>query len=330
MKNHSIFLTARPFLAALFFASALALPAAAQDVPPADDAPVAAPPAAKNTPPGNQGTAAPAAPVVDRTHRTIAQNVAEAWSTLKTAAADPKKPDDRVAAVAAIGTIQGSPVAHKLIADALNDPSLDVRLAAILAVGTLKDKGLHGKLRIMMDDKEPQIVFTAATTLWKLDDKSGEDILMSVIDGDRKTDAGLVKGTERSANKDLHNPVKLAEFGARQGAGYLLGPFGYGITAWDYAHQHPGENPRVAAINLLSTEKTANVRATLIDALDDKDQQVRAAAACALGDYPGPATGAKLLITFDDGKLPVRMLGAASYIRVSSPATRHSAARKKK
>jgi len=154
-------------------------------------------------------------------------------------------------------------------------------------------------------------------------DKSGEDILMAVTEGDRKTDAGLVKGSEREANKDLHSPTKLAEIGARQGAGYLLGPFGIGITAWDYAHKHGGEDPRVTAITLLSEDKTENVRATLVSALADKDPQVRAAAARALGDYRTRATATALLVTFDDGKMPVRLLGSAAYIRINSHAPSH-------
>jgi len=311
---------ARLSSAALLFALAFAHPALAQNGTPAATQP--APPAPSDTqtttaPSADDDTAPPALPA-DRTSRTVAQNTDEAWSTLKLAAADPKKPDIRAQAVAAIGTIQASRIAHKLLSDALIDSSPDVRIAGILAVGNTKDKGLYGKLREMLDDKEPAIAFTAAITLWKAGDKSGEDILMAVIEGDRKTDAGLMKGTERSADKDLHSPAKMANLAARQGIPMLFGPAGYGFAAWDFTHQHGGENPRVTSIKLLAQEKTANVHSSLLAALADKDPQVRAAAANALGDYRDKPTAISLLTTFNDAKLSVRLVGAAAYIRTTS------------
>ncbi|HEY0308309.1 MAG TPA: HEAT repeat domain-containing protein [Acidobacteriaceae bacterium] len=332
MKKPSISLVSRPLTAALLFSSLLSLPAVAQTAtPPAAASPSTPAPAANDAPPVPQSDATVVGDKtpIDRTHRKPSQNVEEAWSMLKTAVADQKKSDDRVESIGAIGTIQGSPVAHKIISDALNDPNLDVRIAAIIAVGTLRDKGLLGKVREMMADKEPQIVFTAAITLWKLGDKSGEDILMSVAQGDRQAGVGMLKGSERKMNKDLHNPTKLAEMGARQGAGYILGPFGYGIAAWDYARQHPGENPRVSAITLLDEEKTPNVHTTLILALGDKDAQVRTAAARALGSYRTKDTATSLLAAFDDPKLSVRLVSAASYIRINSAETVRRVAVKK-
>jgi hypothetical protein len=326
MKICDLLYVARPSIAALLFASLLTLPSAAQSTsapqtptppPPASAIPA---PAQKDAQPVDEGDNAPISSSVDRSHRTVAQNITEAWTVLKNAATDEKKPDDRVQAVAAISTLQASPLAHKLVSDALNNSSIDIRTAAIIAVGTLKDTGLEGKVRQMLDDKEPQIAFIAATTLWKMGDKSGEDILMAVTAGDRKTDPGLIKSSERTAGKDLRSPTKLAEIGARQGAGYFLGPFGYGITVWDYTHQHPGVNPRVVALTLLAQSQTANVHAALVGALTDKDPQVRAAAARALGDYRTKATGDSLLIAFDDPKLPVRLLSAAAYIRINSAA----------
>jgi HEAT repeat protein len=311
MKPSTILSCARLSSAALLFALVCAAhPALAQN----GTQPVTTPQQA--TQPTVDDTA-PAAPPTDRTHRTVAQNTAEAWSILKIASIDSKRPDTRAEAVAAIGTIQGSRLTHPLIAGALNDSDLDVRTAAILAAGATRDKGLYGKLRQMLDDKEPQIAFTAAFTLWKTGDRSGEDILLAVLDGERKTDAGLIKGTERDADKELHNPTKLAEFGARQGISMFAGPAGYGLTAWDFTHKHTGENPRITALDLLEEEKTANVHNSLLAALDDKDPEVRAAAARALGDYRDRTTAVDLLTTFGDGKISVRLLGAAAYIRVT-------------
>jgi len=317
---------ARLSSAAFLFVLAFAYPASAQNgtqpTPPAATPPPAAAPDTQATPSTDDDNAPPSAPV-NRSQRTVAQNTDEAWSILKLAAADPKKPDNRALAVTAIGTIQNSRIAHKLISDALVDSSIDVRIAGILAVGTTKDKGLYGNLRQMLDDKEPAIAFTAALTLWKTGDRSGEDILIAVIEGDRKTSANLFKTTERSADKDLHSPARMADLAARQGIPMIFGPAGYGFTAWDFTHQHNGENPRVTSLGLLSQEKTPNVHNTLLSALDDKDPQVRAASARALGEYRDKGTATNLLTTFGDGKLPVRLLGAAAYIRVTSGTSEH-------
>ena len=64
--------------------------------------------------------------------------------------------------------------------------------------------------------------FVAAMTLWKMNDKSGEDILMSVVAGDRSTNPTMMHGTEHKINKDLHDPAMLAKMGAMQGAIMLL------------------------------------------------------------------------------------------------------------
>ncbi len=324
MKLSKISSCARLSSAALLFALLGTHPALAQNG--TSPAQPDATPAAQSAPAPAAEDAA-AAPLIDRSHRTVAQNTTEAWSILKTAADDSHHPETRALAVTAIGTIEGSRLTHKLIATMLDDPDLDVRTAAILAVGNTKDKGLYGKLRQMLDDKEPQVAFAAAVTLWKTGDKSGEDILLAVVNGERKTDAGLIKGSERSANKEMHSPAKMAELGARESIGLFAGPAGYGLMAWDYTHRHPGENPRVTALNLLSSEKTPNVHNSLFADLADKEPEVRAAAARALGEYRDKTTGLKLLATFGDGKLPVRLLGAAAYIRATSgvPFLHHAA-----
>jgi HEAT repeat protein len=57
-----------------------------------------------------------------------------------------------------------------------------------------------------------------------------------------------------------------------------------------------------------------------LDALDDRDYQVRAAAARQLGDYQGKQVTDALQGAFTDPKPAVRLMAAASYIRASRPA----------
>jgi hypothetical protein len=240
----------------------------------------------------------------------------EAWRMLTDASGDMKHPQTRIQSLAALGLLR-SPRSEKMIIAAMSDPDVDVRTAAALAAGQTKDRNLTTNLRNQLDDKEPQVVFTAATTLWKMDDKSGEDILMAVVDGDRSAGPTLLHGTEHRISADLHDPAMLAKMGAMQGASMLLGPFGYGLAAFEYIHKNGGDLARVSAIEQISQERTEPIHKELIAALGDKDPTVRAAAAKALVDYHDKPTSMAIYALFVDGKNPVRLTSAAAYLRTT-------------
>jgi HEAT repeat protein len=244
------------------------------------------------------------------------ENIDTGWSMLTSALADAKHPDRRIQALAAIGTLGASPRAEKMIADAFKDPDLDVRTAAVLAAGQSKDRNLTTPLRAMLDDKEPQVSFTAATTLWKMNDHSGEDILTAVVDGERRSNATLANGARHTVNKDLHSPSTLAKIGALEGASMLLGPFGFGITAYEYARKNGDSigSARVLAVEQISQEKTGPIRDELIAALADKDPAIRAASAKALGAYREKDVASSIANLYYDPKLPVRLTAAAAYL----------------
>ena len=99
----------------------------------------------------------------------------------------------------------------------------------------------------------------------------------------------------------------------------LLGPFGFGITAYEYMRKNGGDSARVNAIDELAKLKTEPIRKELVAALGDKDPAVRAAAARVLGEYHDKATSSALLNLFADTKPPVRLTAAAAYIRSTGP-----------
>jgi HEAT repeat protein len=249
----------------------------------------------------------------DPLHATKAELSTEAWAMLKNAAED-KHPDTRIQALAALGTMSDQK-STAMIANAMLDADLDVRTAAVLAAGQSKTTALRGDLHKMLNDKEPQVAFAAATTLWKLNDRTGEDILMAVASGDRRANATMVNGAEHTINKDFHNPATLAKLGALQGASILLGPFGFGITAYEAMKKNGGSSARVTAIEQLSEERTPPVRKALLEALTDKDPAVRAAAAKELGTYREGDVSSALSKVMIDPKAPVRYTAAAAYIR---------------
>jgi HEAT repeat protein len=240
----------------------------------------------------------------------------QAWKLLTDGTTDAKHPQTRIQALAALGMLR-APRSEKMIVDAMADPDLDVRTAAALAAGLTKDRNLTTPLRNLLDDKEPQVAFTAAMTLWKMNDKSGEDILMAVVDGERGASANLINGTKHKINKELHDPAAMARLGAMQGATMLLGPFGFGITAFEFIRQSGGDLARVSAIEQVSQEKTEPIHKELLAALGDKDLTVRAAAAKALVDYPDKPTSSAIYALLADPKLPVRLTAAAAYLRTT-------------
>jgi HEAT repeat protein len=308
--------------AAIVCFAVLALPVHAQTTP-------QSPPQAT---PANPDAAVVGAPD-NETPKTPAQRRQQAMDILTTAASD-KHSEVRIQALAALGTL-ADPFSTRLIADALADPDRDIRTAAVLAAAQSHTLTLMGKLHQALDDKEPQVAFAAATALWKLNDRSGEDLLIAVVEGDRHASAGLVNNSLHTANKDLHNPSELARIGALQGASFLLGPFGIGIGAYEAMRKNGGNSARAAALDLLAEEHTEPIHQEILSALGDKDAAVRAAAAKALGAYPGPDTALALAKLFDDTKAPVRYTAAASYLRASgtpsapTPETPHPTAKKR-
>ena len=250
-------------------------------------------------------------------HDSPSVDVDTAWSMLTSALNDTKHSQLRIQALAALGTIGSNLRATKLISHAMKDPDFDVRTAAVLAAGQSGNHAFRPSLSEAMDDHEPQVAVAAASTLWKMGDHSGEDILIAVADGERKATAGLMDSTRHTVTTDLHSPSTLARIGALQGASMLLGPFGIGITAYEYIHKNGGQSARPVAIELLAQEKSNPIHRELLSALDDKDLGVRAAAAKALGEYHDKPTSAAIANLFYDPKPPVRYTAAAAYLRSS-------------
>lgn len=244
-----------------------------------------------------------------------APSVDSAWGMLLTAAHKGVQP--RILTMAALGSMGVNARAAKMIEDGMKDPDLEVRIAAVLAAGQTKNRALLPALRERLSDPEPQVVFASAVTLWKMKDHSGEDVLKAVMAGERKATPGLMHGAKNDVNHELHDPAALAGLGATEGASMLLGPFGFGLTAFEYMRKSGANPARAQAINLLAESRVPGVRDELFTALHDKDASVRAAAARALGQRRDPGAAESLGELFNDNKLPVRLTAAAAYINCS-------------
>lgn len=247
-----------------------------------------------------------------------------AWDMLKTALSDSDSKtavrQARIDAVTALGTLSDFEQGRKLLRCAAQDQDRYLRFAAIAAMGASKAGIFIPDLKTALQDSAPEVSFAAAVGLWKMNDHTGESVLYGVLAGDRKVKQGAVGSGLHQADQDLHSPSKLAEIGAEQGAYALLGPVGFGVDAIRMTRKgNNGNSPRVLTATLLAEDKSTATKQQFLDALEDRDYYVRAAAARALADYRGDQVTDVLQGLFQDPKPAVRLMAAASYIRASQP-----------
>jgi HEAT repeat protein len=257
-----------------------------------------------------------------------AETLQRSWQLLTDNVQDHKHFEFQTQALDALSSLGSNARADGLITAAMKDTNLDVRTAAVLAAGKAKAPALVPPLKDRLDDAEPQVMFAAATTLWtQFKNRSGQDILADVAAGDRKANAGLVNGAKHDISRTLHSPSALTKIGLEAGAGLVLGPFGFSVSAVEYARKNGSDSARVKSIELLAEEKTADVRDEMRSALDDKDPGVRAASVKALGSFHRPQDAKVIEPLLDDSKLPVKLAAAAAYINCVGGGVRAKSAR---
>ncbi len=258
------------------------------------------------------------------TAETPVDEVEASWGRLEKAMSGSSHLETRLAGVNALSLLGGLPRAENLIHAGMQDKDIDVQLASIVAAGEMArasgpNNSFQSELRSLLNGSDPRVVYTAASTLWKLNDPSGEDILEAVAQGERSADYSFWKNSKHAASRDLHSPAALAKIGATQGAIMLVPPIGIGMGAYNYLKgTGGGTSPQVTAITQLGHEHTASVRDALINATTTKDTGARLAAVEALAYFEGNAVRDALELLATDGKENLRLSASAAYIRVVS------------
>ncbi len=256
-----------------------------------------------------------------------AAQVAASWSRLENGVTGTKNTETRIAAITALSVLGGEPKAEKLVRDTLHDADIDVRLAAIVAAGEMgrpmgQRSNFAMELRNLLNDADPKVAFTSASTLWKMNDPSGEDILIAVAGGERSADYNFWKGSEHTANRTLHSPSALAKIAVQQGMVILVPPVGIGMGAYGYLKGAGGPDPQVTAITQIAKERTSPVKNVLMQATGAKNIGARLAATEALAQFRGDDVRAALEPLLNDSHENIRFMANAAYIRSdSAPAT---------
>jgi HEAT repeat protein len=183
----------------------------------------------------------------------------------------------------------------------------------------LNNKGTVPALKKALGDDVPEVSFAAAKALWTLKDPDGEDALLSVLSGELKSSSGFLDKKKRETLRMFHTPVPLMFFAIKTGAAFAPVPgLGTGVSSLQGILLDPTISGRAATILLLASDKDPRVLPALIDALQDKDGSVRAAACHAIALRNDRKLESDLIPMLDDKKPAVRLRAAAGYLRLES------------
>ncbi|MGH9666059.1 MAG: HEAT repeat domain-containing protein [Bryobacteraceae bacterium] len=245
-----------------------------------------------------------------------------AWDVLKVGVAD-NNPAKRVRAITAISSLGPATKPVSMLEASLLDKDPGVRQTAAALLGEMRARRSIAKLRQAIDDDDPAVSFTAAHSLWEMGDRTGRKLFEEVLLGDRKQGPGLVQGAMRDARARLRNPSALAMMGVKEASGALLGPASLGIDVAQEIMKDKGAPGRTLSVALLSESCDSQGRDLMEAVLDtDRNWGVRVAAARALGRCGNAATVTRLEALLADPHDDVRMMAAASIVRLTGAKTR--------
>lgn len=242
----------------------------------------------------------------------------QAWNIMTEALKD-KNPDTRVQAVQSLGLIGAHEPYISTLEGMLDDKDFEVRVATVTSLVDLKNKQTVPALKKALGDEVPEVSFAAAKALWTLKEPDGEDALLSVMSGELKASSKFLDKKKRETLRMFHTPKPLMFFALRTGAAFAPVPgLGTGVSSLQGIILDPAISGRAATVLLLASDKDPRVLPALIDALQDKDGSVRAAACHAIALRNDRKLQKELIPMLEDKKPAVRLRAAAGYLRLES------------
>lgn len=243
---------------------------------------------------------------------------AAAWRCLREGLNN-KDVDHRIQAVYALGTLGVQSGAVVPVESELEDKDSSVRQAAAKTLGDMQAFQSIPSLQAALDDQSAAVSFAAAQALWRMGDKSGTNVLVQVLAGERSVSSGLIQSQSHDMHEKLHDPTSLTEFGATTAAGVFFPGAGFGVAAVKELASDKNAGARAVSAGLLSSGTDSDDRAILEQALNDKNWAVRAAAADALGHAGDMSDVNKLMPMLDNGHPTVKYRAAAAIVRLTAP-----------
>jgi len=243
--------------------------------------------------------------------------VQDAWRVLNASLHDDA--EHRRQALAGVATIGASnSEAVKAAIAALQDKDSLVRQSAALALGEMKAMDAVPALKAALDDNGP-VSFAAAKALTEIGDPSGHEILIAVLEGERKgTAPGLMANAKQEGKEKLHHPGELVLMGAQDATGAMFGPASIAIPAIKDTLDLKGKGApgRASAAAYLARDPDPYAIALLEWALADDNEFVRLEAAKGLGQRGNSGSISKLQTLLADPHNIVRDFASASIIRI--------------
>lgn len=249
------------------------------------------------------------------------------WATLDQGLKD-GNPVKRISALISMSVIRPQPKPVAMIEAMLDDKDFGVRQQACATLGDMKSRTSLARLQAALDDKSPEVVFSAAKALYAMGDTMGVQVLSEVLVGDQKDSSNFVASSIRDAKVKLHDPKALLLIGVNQGAGFL-GPFGAGVPIAEQLLKDGQASGKTVAALLLATDTSEESKAAVKIALGDKNWTVRAAAARAAALRELTDFYNDIAMGMDDKRDEVKYACAAAAIRLKQAPVRRVMNRKK-
>jgi HEAT repeat protein len=201
--------------------------------------------------------------------------VERAYALLNTALQN-NNPVKRAYALQSMGIINPDTRYVGMVEGMLGDKDLGVRQAACSTLGEMQSRGSISKLKDMLNDAAPEVVFAAARALYNMGDPAGRAVLIAVLAGDEAGASGAVSASLREAKLTLHDPKAMLIIGAK--AGVSIAGFGLTVPIADRLLKDRESSGKTASVMLLSTDSDPRSKEAIRVALSDKNWTVRVAA----------------------------------------------------
>ena len=225
----------------------------------------------------------------------------------------------RIEAVTAAGMIGRNEAMVSRLEQFLDDKNADVRLAALAALADLHDPQTgHPLVKVLRDDKTPEVSFAAAKILGASGDPAGIAALNEVFRGTRKTRSNELRKRERHFVEQFHSTPSAVLFIVGEGIGYVPVPgAGEGFSAISSLLRDPKLSDRASALLILARKPTPESQDLLRSALHDEDWSVRATAAQMISHTAQSGLQDSLPSLFEDKSEKVRFRAAGAYLHLA-------------